>query len=217
MPKSSQTKIQAALLIAAASTTAVAAWSCRPVVTSPDIVVINNNQVGGPGATPGASPSPAPGTTCAAVAANRVGFFGIGCPSGVAPRNGQGVLPMGCIGFATSTPKDSQGRDVDAAVHGQNIAWLVTLGAERIRLVDVSEPFNKNVIPVNLGDVAITATVTPPGCGPIPGTLSFQVTAATASSGGPVASAVGVYLLYREPDGAYMGTWRRGDRQPNWR
>lgn len=195
--------------------------SCNPP-TAPDdgedgnVTVTQTVIVGGP--SPGAPGSPGtPGATCGTVAANRVGFFGIGCPNGVSPRNGQGVLPMGCVGFATQTPKNAQGQDVPASVHGPLAAWAATTGAERVRLVDVEEPFNKNVIPQALGDVVITGTVTPPSCGPVSGTLSFQVTAATSSSGGVAAAHEGDVLnVYREPDGAYMGTYRLGDPWPGW-
>lgn len=202
----------------------VALISCEntpPPPTIPNIYIGGDTiNIGGttPG-TPGTTPSP--GANCSTVASNRVGFFGIGCPSGVSPRNGQGVLPLGCIGFATQTPKNAQGQDVPAAVHGPVVAWATTTGAERVRLVEVEEAFNRNVIPQIQGDVVITGTVTPPSCGPVSGTLGFQVTAATSSRAGDVIAARApvdgdVVEVYSEADGRFMGFYRLGDPWPEW-
>jgi hypothetical protein len=36
----------------------------------------------------------------------RVAFYGIACEEGIMPpRNGENVLPIGCRGFVTATPK----------------------------------------------------------------------------------------------------------------
>ncbi|HKQ02663.1 MAG TPA: hypothetical protein VJ735_20260 [Actinomycetes bacterium] len=196
--------------------------SCQPPPTVPDIIVNagnNNGNISNPGG-PGATPSPgAPGATCGTVATVRVGFFGIGCPSGVAPRNGEGVLPMGCMGFETATPKNAQGTDVPASVHGPLIAWAAPTGSERVRLVAVEEPFNQNVVPVSVGDVVVSATNTPPSCSPVTGTHSFQVVAASARSGDSAAAAAlqhGDEVVVYDMHGRARGTYRLGDPWPTW-
>lgn len=159
-----------------------------PAPTTPTSIVIVNNNTNNNGNPGGGSPSPGAGS-CAAVATVRVNPFGIRCPSGTpTPRNGEGILPLACLADLTATPKDSSGTDVPAAIHGQNIVWSVIVGAERIRLVDESNPFNKTIVPVSVGPVTIEATVTPQGCGPVKGSYTFNVTngsGATAFDGLP--------------------------------
>lgn len=54
----------------------------------------------------------------------RVGFFGFRCADGITPpRNGERVLPIGCSGSVTATPKNYLGEDVDPRVHGDRITW----------------------------------------------------------------------------------------------
>jgi hypothetical protein len=91
-----------------------------------------------------------------------VGFFGINCGRGnPTPRNGQGILPRGCKGYVTATPKNQDNSDVPAHIHGPDIEWFVLEGADKI---DVREPtfpsdFNKDVVAVRLGNFALCATV----------------------------------------------------------
>jgi hypothetical protein len=91
----------------------------------------------------------------------RVGFYGIRCEGErKPPRNGEGVLPVGCTGYVTATPKRADDSDVDARVHGPEIEWqLVPLGG-RVILADYSGiPFNKVVKGYSPGDVRLCATV----------------------------------------------------------
>lgn len=201
----------------------VACSNDTPVAPTPSnqttTVNVNVNTGGG---GPGASPSP--GQTCGAVATTRVGFFGIRCGSGATPpRNGEGRLPMGCLGDVTATPKNAQGDPVDPIVHGQNIVWRANFN--RVRLVDEENAFNKTAVPESVGSETISATVTPPGCGPVPGEFSFQVTAASSSSGDVVAmrapqdgDLVDYYRNVSRTEGhyewRYMGQMRQGDPVP---
>jgi hypothetical protein len=196
----------------------LAAWACRRP-NDPTTIYIGGDTiiVGGTPSSPGASPSP--GGNCSVVASVRVGFFGIACPSGIAPRNGEGVLPMGCIGFVTATPKNAQGEEVPRAVHGPVVAWAVEVGSDRVRLVSTAEEFNRNAVPEAVGDVVVAATNTPPSCGPVRGSFGFQVVAARSSSGGPMASSPRVgdeLLVYSADGGAPRGRWRFGDAWPEW-
>jgi len=92
----------------------------------------------------------------------RVGFFGINCGKGnPVPRNGERILPRGCRGYVTATPKQKNGDDVPANVHGPNIAWFVLSGAE---MIDVQAPtfasdFNKDIVGQRTGAFGLCATV----------------------------------------------------------
>lgn len=208
----------------------LAFFACRraPVEPTPVNVSVQVIQTQGGSPGPGTSPSPGTGGPCI-IARNRVGFFGISCPSGVAPRNGQGVLPLGCTGSETATPKLADGTDATIAQHGPTCLWAIPIGAERVRSVEVSEVFNRNVVATAVGDVQISATISPPACGQIVGFHDFQVTQPTSSSGELVAlSSVRIaragdeHDFYRDDDRGetgsprwrLMGRWRVGDPIP---
>jgi hypothetical protein len=92
----------------------------------------------------------------------RVGFFGINCGRGnPVPRNGERILPRGCRGYVTATPKQANGDDVPAHVHGPNIEWFVLDGADKISVEDPTfrSDFNKDVVGVREGSFGLCATV----------------------------------------------------------
>jgi hypothetical protein len=97
------------------------------------------------------------------IAQVRVGFYGIRCGEDqTAPRNGDGILPMGCTGFVTATPKTRDGRDVASGIHGATITWKLLVGeGERVVKVDdvPDQPFNKIVYPEGNGYFTLCATV----------------------------------------------------------
>jgi hypothetical protein len=92
----------------------------------------------------------------------RVGFFRINCPGGrTPPRNGEKLLPMGCRGLVTATPKQANGDDVPASNHGPDIVWFVHYGDD---IIDVLPPtfandFNKDVVGERTGAFGLCATV----------------------------------------------------------
>lgn len=91
----------------------------------------------------------------------RVGFYGIRCEGErKPPRNGEGLLPVGCTGYVTATPKKKDDTDVSPYVHGSEIEWqLVPLGG-RVILANYSDvAFNKVVKGYSPGDVRLCATV----------------------------------------------------------
>ena len=91
----------------------------------------------------------------------RVGFFSIGCIAGVTPpRNGERLLHMGCSGFVTATPKDKNGDDVDARIHGERIDWTLDQDEPGVRMDDFpSVAFNKTVTATEPGHFKLCATV----------------------------------------------------------
>lgn len=91
----------------------------------------------------------------------RVGFYGIRCEGDrKPPRNGEGLLPLGCTGYVTATPKKADDTDVDRRVHGEEIEWQVVPLGGRIVLSNYSDvPFNKVVKAYSWGDVRLCATV----------------------------------------------------------
>lgn len=116
-----------------------------------------------PSPSPRPSPTPAPATLPASTIDHvRVGFFGINCGQGnPVPRNNERILPRGCRGYVTATPKDVDGHDVPAHVHGPDIEWFVLYGED---LVDVQAPtfrsdFNKDIVGVSEGSFGLCATV----------------------------------------------------------
>ena len=126
--------------------------------------------------TPAPSPSPSPANNVTVPSPSptprslppstidhiRVGFFGINCGQGVpVPRNGERILPRGCRGYVTATPKDVNVDDVPLAIHGPDIEWFILEGADKI---DVQAPtfrsdFNKDVVGVSEGSFYLCATV----------------------------------------------------------
>jgi hypothetical protein len=91
----------------------------------------------------------------------RVGFFSIGCIPGVrVPRNGERLLYMGCYGYVTATPKDKNGDDVDARIHGPNITWTLDQYEPVVTMDDFpGVPFNKTVQARQPGEFTVCATV----------------------------------------------------------
>ena len=89
----------------------------------------------------------------------RVGFFGIACSDREPPPNNDRQLPMGCEGHVTATPKDIYGGDVDARVHGPNIEWELVVGDNVVRVEDLPQRFNKDLLPLEPGDFQLCATV----------------------------------------------------------
>jgi hypothetical protein len=77
------------------------------------------------------------------------------------PRNGERLLPVGCRGYVTATPKKANDDDVPASNHGPDIEWFVLSGGDKI---DVREPtfasdFNKDLVGVRAGAFGLCATV----------------------------------------------------------
>ena len=115
---------------------------------------------------PTATPTPAalgPGS----IAYIRVGFYGVECYNGqTAPNNGAKKLPVGCFGYVTATPKQSNGSDVDSEEHGPDIAWELVQGERQIKVMEVpSQKFNKVLKGRTPGAFSLCATVrTVTGC-----------------------------------------------------
>lgn len=77
------------------------------------------------------------------------------------PRNGEKILPRGCRGYVTATPKKANGDDVPPENHGPNIEWFVLYGDD---IIDVRPPtfasnFNKDIVGLRPGAFALCATV----------------------------------------------------------
>ena len=97
----------------------------------------------------------------------RVAFHSMRCPDDrPLPGQGEGLLPLGCRGDVTATPKDINDDDVSAEVHGPEIAWQLRSGGEVVGVDDIpDQPFNKRLTALALGEFAICATVqTVEGC-----------------------------------------------------
>lgn len=136
------------------------------------------------GATPLPSPSPTPSPSPSASAAAckpadtvRVGFFGFDCSPGVTPpSNGAGVLPLGCTGAITATPKvggdDQPSRDHE----GVQPAWRVASGDGFVSLVSLDEnPFNRRAVPLAVTPAGAVVSVEASVCG-VTGAMTFRVT-----------------------------------------
>jgi hypothetical protein len=121
-----------------------------------------------PAATPTPAPTPAPTPTPApdkgSIDDIRVGFFGISCGKNSTreiPGNGKKLLPLGCRGFVTATPKRKDNTDVPAKEHGPDISWELKYGDN---IVDLQAPtfasdFNKDLVGKRVGPFSLCATV----------------------------------------------------------
>jgi hypothetical protein len=119
-----------------------------PIPQGNQVTNVNVN-VGVTQPSPSPSASPAAGACVPGIVEFlRVNPFGYdGCPGGPPPNaNNSGLLPAGCTVHVTATPKDRNGVDVPASIHGTQIIWHVFLGAERSAVTDDPlQSFNKNV------------------------------------------------------------------------
>ena len=107
------------------------------------------------------TPASFPLTAADSISYIRISFFGFNCNPGVkAPEKADKKLPMGCDGYMTATPKDADGFDVPAQVHGNEIDWHFKKGAEFVSLRQWPDvPFNLTVHPEALGFFKLCATV----------------------------------------------------------
>jgi hypothetical protein len=105
------------------------------------------------------SPPSFPVVPSEAIAYVRVAFYGIACEDGItAPRNGANVLPIGCRGFVTATPKQRNNEDVPRAIVGNDIAWRIEQAGDRVVVHDdPHNDFNKTVVALDPGPYALCA------------------------------------------------------------
>lgn len=124
-------------------------------------VIVDTGDTAGGGGNPNGPSAPTTPGCEAAVKSVRVNPFGYDVPDGVArPANSSGLLPIGAVAHTTATPKDASGRDVPDTVHGPNISWAVTFGGSHIEVTDdPSQPFNKHIRGLSVGEFQVTATV----------------------------------------------------------
>ena len=136
--------------------------SCSPPLPLPPDGTNNTNtniiNIFGP--TPVTSPSPGGSGELPPGSFIRVGMFGQTCPSGVTvPSNASRQVKPNCTASITATPKDGQGNDLPAAVHGPNIAWSIPSGSGVVNCLADSEPFNRTCRCIGLGQFTLQATV----------------------------------------------------------
>jgi len=91
----------------------------------------------------------------------RVAFFQIRCIPGVTPpRNLENKLLMGCNGDVTATPKDRDGHDIDARIHGDRIDWTLTQEFTVVQMDDYpGVAFNKTLTARRPGHFQLCAVV----------------------------------------------------------
>jgi hypothetical protein len=115
-----------------------------------------------PSHSPSPSPTPTPAPSAGSIYDIRVAFFGITCGKGnPVPNNGWKMLPKGCRGFVTATPKKKDGSDVPADEHGPDIEWTMLYGDEFVRVEDPTfeSDFNKDLVGLKVGGFGLCATV----------------------------------------------------------
>jgi hypothetical protein len=91
-----------------------------------------------------------------------VAFFGIRCGGGrTPPGNTRKILPLGCTGAATATPKMADESDLPHDTPGLQIEWsLQPPGNAIVKVTDYpGQPFNKNVIARGVGPFSLCAVV----------------------------------------------------------
>lgn len=114
-----------------------------------------------PTSTPSPTPTPAPNPGNHGIHHIRVGFYGVDCKNGKPePNNGAGLLPVGCKGFVTATPKYANGDDVPASIHGPNVAWNLESGAGIVAVKNSKTSiWNKDLTGLKAGTFSLCATV----------------------------------------------------------
>ena len=77
------------------------------------------------------------------------------------PRNGEKILPLGCRGYVTATPKQVNGDDVPLSNHGPNIEWFILEGGDKIAVQapTFASDFNKDIVALRTGTFGLCATV----------------------------------------------------------
>jgi len=92
-----------------------------------------------------------------------VNFFGFQCndPNRTLPGFNEGLLPVGCVGSVTATPKDIHGNDVDADIHGPDIEWRFHQDIpDTVLLEDFPNiDFNKKLTGLKAGHFGLCATI----------------------------------------------------------
>ena len=106
------------------------------------------------------SPPSFPVAPSDAIAYVRVAFYSITCEEGITPpRNGENVLPLGCRGFVTATPKQRNNEDVPHHIIGSDIAWSLEQAGDVVGVRDdESNAFNKVLVGRNPGRYSLCAT-----------------------------------------------------------
>jgi hypothetical protein len=93
----------------------------------------------------------------------RVAFYSIKCEDGrTPPDNAEKILPLGCVGIVTATPKDRNNRDVDPRLHGTDITWQLQQGEgeDNVHVSDFpGQLFNKRVDAVAEGYFGLCASL----------------------------------------------------------
>jgi hypothetical protein len=115
-----------------------------------------------PSPSPSPVPTPTPTPDPGSIDSIRVAFFGIDCgKNNPVPNNGWKLLPKGCRGFVTATPKRKDNTDVPAAEHGPDIDWFMLYGDEFVRVEDPTfeSDFNKDLVGEKVGGFGLCATV----------------------------------------------------------
>ena len=75
------------------------------------------------------------------------------------PRHGENVLPLGCRGFVTATPKQRNNEDVPRHIIGSDIAWRIEQAGDVVGVRDdESNAFNKVLVGRNPGRYSLCAT-----------------------------------------------------------
>jgi hypothetical protein len=106
------------------------------------------------------SPPSFPVVASEAIAYVRVAFYSLTCEEGITPpRNGENVLPLGCRGFVTATPKQRNNEDVPRHIVGGDIAWRLEQSGEVVTVHDdASNVFNKMLVGRSPGRYSLCAT-----------------------------------------------------------
>lgn len=127
-----------------------------------DLLTSDSHVRRGPGAYQGSCyPANFPVDPHDVIAYIKISFFGYSCDPGITPPPfADHKLPIGCLGYITATPKDKDGKDVDARIHGDNITWLLEDGKGVVDTHHVDgQPFNWTLQPLRLGGFSFCATL----------------------------------------------------------
>jgi hypothetical protein len=107
------------------------------------------------------TPANFPLTADQAVAKIVVSFYGVQCANVDGPNAALNLVPVGCRGAATATPKDVLGHDVPYTNHGLDITWFFRDGEGTVAagVQNLAQPFNYLIYGIQPGTFSVCATV----------------------------------------------------------
>lgn len=132
---------------------------CGDTITNVTNTTTTNQTQGG--STPTPRPVAGAGSTESDVDSMAIFLYGYSCNAGIVPpQNNSWILPMGCRGNLTATPKRKD--NSDAKNHGPNLTWSSSTDVAKLEPAASEPTFNRTLTPLKVGSITVTATLVDP-------------------------------------------------------